>query len=507
MSREAITEKEERVSEQARGGLPGPARESAPSVLREDEPTFPRTLGMFGAGLVIFGAMALAFNLAGRTPPVRTGGSIFCLALGLCGLLFHAAFDRDVQFRRLYMIFGFATLGLGVILSVMPFPEKVGDSFRYGVPCILLALLFMLAFLRNEDVPFYRDLAQRVLLLAGVGMAAFGLFGGMLRGDILLPVGLVLSLVGLLYLISFVGTKGISSDLAYYVALGISGVGALVILLSLGRSLFSSGGATYFTSYGLILLLVGLFYIATGAGMSLDWPVFVLTRRELGSFFYSPIAYLSMLGFAGVSWVSFLQFLELLTDADPRNPVIEPIVRNYLFAIFPVITICVIVPIMTMRLLSEEQRTGTMEVLLTAPVDELGIVMSKFMAALITYLFIWLPFGLYLLAIPLAGGSPFDYRPLLSFFVALVVTGAGFVSMGLFFSSLTRNQVASGVLTFAGMATLTYLYFAAHQSRDEKWQAVLSHLSYLHTWFSTLEGKIVPSALLFPLSMTILSCS
>src|SRR4051794_1616762 len=170
MSREAITEKEERVSEQARGGLPGPARESAPSVLREDEPTFPRTLGMFGAGLVIFGAMALAFNLAGRTPPVRTGGSIFCLALGLCGLLFHAAFDRDVQFRRLYMIFGLATLGLGVILSVMPFPEKVGDSFRYGVPCILLSLLFLLAFLRNEDAPFYRDLAQRVLLLAGVGM-------------------------------------------------------------------------------------------------------------------------------------------------------------------------------------------------------------------------------------------------------------------------------------------------------------------------------------------------
>ncbi|MFO0925596.1 MAG: ABC transporter permease [Gemmataceae bacterium] len=483
----------------------GPAaREAAPSVLREDEPTFARTVGTVGAGVLVFGAMAVGFHIATGTARISIGWSIFCIALGLAALLFHAAFDRDVGYRRLYMIFGFATLGLGVFLCLIPYPNAVGDLFRYGVPCLLIALLFLLAFLRNEDDDFVRDLAQKLLLFAGAGMAVLGLFAGNVSGDFFLPQGLVYSVVGLLFLVAFVGSRDLHSDLAYNTALAVAGAGVLIILIALGRSLAGAAGASYFVSYGVIFVFVGLLYVATGAGLALDRPVFILTRRELGAYFFSPVAYLTLLGFAVFSWFSFMGFLDMLVEADPRNPPIEPIVRNYLFALFPVFTVIFVVPILTMRLLSEEQRTGTMEVLLTAPVDETVVVLSKFLAALITYLVVWLPFGLFLLAIPLAGGNPFDYRPLLSFFVALVATGAAFVSMGLFFSSLTRNQIASGVLTFAGMLALTYVYFAAHQSRSPAWETVLTHLSYLDLWYNTLEGKIVPRFMLFPLSMTVL---
>ena len=71
-------------------------------------------------------------------------------------------------------------------------------------------------------------------------------------------------------------------------------------------------------AYGLVILLVGTLYVLTGLGMSLDWPVFVLARRELGSFFYSPIAYLTMFGFAFFSWFSFLAFL------GPRLGIVAP---------------------------------------------------------------------------------------------------------------------------------------------------------------------------------------
>ncbi len=498
----AITQKEDHVATQAAPGGRPPFQESAPSLLREDQPGLPRLLGVLGGAIVIFFGMAFLFHLAGRGTWVPQNLAKFFLALGVGGLLFHAAFDRDVQYRRMYMVFGLVLLALGVVLSLYPYPKEVGDQLRWGVLSLGISLLFLLAFLRNEEEPFLRNLVQRVIWVAGLAMAVVGLVGGNVKGDFFLPMGLVFSILGLVYLCSFVGSKGISNDLAYYTAVGLAAAGLIVVLVSLARSVFAAEEQRYFVTYGIVLLFVGILYLVTGLITASDWHVFILTRRELGAVYYSPIAYLMLLGFGVSCWLSYGAFLSDLLDT--RAPTIEPIVRNYLFALFPVFTLLLIVPILTMRLLSEEMRSGTMEVLLTAPVDEPAVVMSKFLAALVSFLLMWLPFGLFLLAIPLSGGNPFDYRPLLSFIVVLTFTGASFVSMGLFFSSLTRNQIASAVLTAAGMMVLTYFWFAAQQSTDPSWQTVLKHMSYLDVWLEALGGKIVPRFLLFPLSMTIL---
>src|SRR4051795_10070205 len=100
----AITEKPEERR------LPGPPGGPGPSALREDEPHAARTVGMFGAALVIFGGMALGFHLYGQSVRVGPGWAVLVLALGMAGLLFHAAFDRDVQFRRMYGLFSAACL-------------------------------------------------------------------------------------------------------------------------------------------------------------------------------------------------------------------------------------------------------------------------------------------------------------------------------------------------------------------------------------------------------------
>jgi ABC-2 type transport system permease protein len=503
MSSKAITEKSE----------PGPRpsgwesrREVAPSLLREDEATFPRYLGMFGGALVIFGGMALAFNLTGKPVRVGTGWATLLLSVGLAGLLFHAAFDRDVQVRRMYMAFSYALLAVGAGLFFYPYlTTTTNPTGRLGVPCLVLALLFFLAWLRNESDALLRNVGERTLGAAGALLAIVGLLGGTIRGEFLLPGGLVLALLGLVYLATFVRVRGVNDDLAYWAGVAVGLAGAAVAGIALVRSLVpGAGGSPYFIPYGVALIFLGALYGAAGWMLCSDSALATLTRRELGAFFFSPMAYLVFLGFGFVSWLSFLAFIKDLTErAGP--PPIEPIVRNYLFALFPVLALLAIVPILTMRLLSEEQRTGTLEVLLTAPVGEAAVVLSKFVAALLTYLFMWLPFGLYLLAIPLGGGNPFDYRPLFSFFVGLAVTGAGFVAMGLFFSSLTRSQVASGVLTFAGMLALTYCYIASIQVREGgAWETVFTHMSYLHIWNNTLEGRLVPRQLLFYLSLTVL---
>src|SRR5262249_35029480 len=95
---------------------------------------------------------------------------------------------------------------------------------------------------------------------------------------------------------------------------------------------------------------------------------------------------------------------------------------------------------------------------------------------------------------------------LYSFGLAVVITGAGFIAMGLFFSSLTGSQVASAVLTFVGMITLTLIGLAAWRARaGTGWDVVLTHPSYPPGWYSTLEGKLIPKNLLFYPALTILS--
>ena len=145
--------------------------------------------------------------------------------------------------------------------------------------------------------------------------------------------------------------------------------------------------------------------------------------------------------------------------------------------------------------------------LLTAPVDELSVVLGKFLAALATYMIIWLPFALYLLALPLSNQPAFDYRPLLSYSVALLVSGAGFIALGLALSSLFSNQLISGALTLTAMIMLLSPYILQFRQGIEgtAWGTMLQHVSFLNLWESSLEGKLVPRQLVFHLSLMVLS--
>ena len=225
----------------------------------------------------------------------------------------------------------------------------------------------------------------------------------------------------------------------------------------------------------------------------------VLTRREIASNFYSPIGYLLLLGMVAMGWFMFWQFLIRIVNSSMGfgGPMFEPIVGRFIFELFLVIVQIFIVPALTMRLLAEEQRTGTLEVLLTAPVSEATVVLSKFLGTWLFYLLTWVPWWLYLVALRYLGQEEFDYRPLLTFNIAMVSVGAGFISMGLFFSSLTRNQIIAAVLTFVGMiahlATLFIKDLARLNPGDFGFE-VLTYVSFLDLWMNTLDRHQLASA-------------
>ena len=75
--------------------------------MRSDDPNIARTFGLIGAAAIVFGGMALLLQSTGRPTPMGFGWAAFLLMAGMGALLFHAAFDADIQIRRLYMAFGY----------------------------------------------------------------------------------------------------------------------------------------------------------------------------------------------------------------------------------------------------------------------------------------------------------------------------------------------------------------------------------------------------------------
>jgi hypothetical protein len=499
-----------------------PAREFAPSVVREEEPLWARRAGLGGLMLVVLGGVALLVSAAGRTSGLigPNLGSL-CLVVGLAALLFHASADRELQIRRSYEVFGLlwlaAAAGLFILMAARP--ANAGGLFGSGFLCLLGALLFLLASVRHETDATWRQAIVLGIGVLGALLALVGFIGGNVRtGDFLLPYGLLLSLAGLAYLWAFVGLVGTSDPRGYKAGLGIGLLGLVFFVLALARSflpqLFFTWGwrarpDPYLVPTGLLLMGLGFLYVVISAALCSDNTLVVMTRRELAAYFYSPIAYIVLFAVTVIGWVMFLFFLDLVAG-EGKTPLPEPIVQYYIISWWPIISVIIIVPVVTMRLLSEEKRTGTLEVLLTAPLGETTVVLSKFLAALIFFMLLWVPWGLFLVALRVWGGEPFDYLPLLSFFLGLACSGAGFLGLGLFFSSLTRNQIASAILTFVGMLTLTIVYFAKNMMRGQAsgggpWTTILRHISYVDLWMDNLTGLVSPKFLVFWASLAILS--
>src|SRR5262249_55060091 len=156
----------------------------------------------------------------------------------------------------------------------------------------------------------------------------------------------------------------------------------------------------YLTAAGIPLMLVGLMYAVLALTVTSDRPTVVLFRRELGGLFYSPLAYFVLFGFAAMAWGSYCLFvLDAIESTRSRSAMVGPIIWPCSWAFVPVICFVISVPLLTMGLLSEEERSGTLEMLLTVPLEETPVVLSKFFAVLVLFIMTWLPYGAYLIAL------------------------------------------------------------------------------------------------------------
>ena len=172
--------------------------------------------------------------------------------------------------------------------------------------------------------------------------------------------------------------------------------------------------------------------------------LFAIVGREWRAYFLSPLAYVILTAFMFLNGIIFSRIVAFLSaPGAPHERFLALMFTNTYFWIFTLF----IVPILTMRLLAEERRSGTLEVLLTSPVSETTVVVGKFLGAFGFYVVLWAPSALFILF--LRAKTSVDLGAAASGYVGIALMGAYFLAIGTFASSLTKNQILAAILTFA----------------------------------------------------------
>ncbi len=167
-------------------------------------------------------------------------------------------------------------------------------------------------------------------------------------------------------------------------------------------------------------------------------------EKEFRTYFVSPIAYIVISIFLLVTgWFFFMTFF-LYNQAD---------LRNY-FALLPII-FSFVVPAITMRLFSEELNVGSYEILLTMPVTFRDVIMGKFLASVVFIAAMLIPTFTYPVTVAFLG--QLDWGPVVGGYIGAVLLGAAFSAIGLFSSSLTRNQIIAFITGMAICFSMTLI--------------------------------------------------
>ncbi len=251
-------------------------------------------------------------------------------------------------------------------------------------------------------------------------------------------------------------------------------------------------------------------------------PFFAMFKRELAHYFTSPIAYVVLIIFSVLSGWFYVQgyllpyslYCQQYDMAQlQQNPMMgqmpapnftELIVPS-LFSTFSIILIF-LVPLLTMRSISEEKKEGTIELLYTYPISDLQVILAKYAAAVVIFSFTVLLCALYLYVPELLkeGGGVVEWKPTLSALLGFFLLGSASISLGFIFSAVTENQIVSAALTFALLLFLWVVGWASQSDQVEGWAKTLAEsVSLTNRSDGLFKGLIHLSDLVFFFCVTV----
>jgi ABC-2 type transport system permease protein len=233
--------------------------------------------------------------------------------------------------------------------------------------------------------------------------------------------------------------------------------------------------------------------------------VLLICRKELKSYFASPIAYLLMAFFGLIfgfgfytatrDMMRFSMQSQMMGQQQPMN-VNDAIIRPLLG--FASTIALFLIPMITMRLFAEEKRSGTIELLLTSPIKDIEIIIGKWLGAMLLYLCV-LGMSMINIAMLFAWGKP-DLKPVLVAYLGLILQGGALLAIGAFISTTTKNQIIAGGVTFFVCLLLWLLsWFTAYDSTAPA--QVVNYISIVTHFENFSKGVLDSKDVVFYLSM------
>src|SRR5712671_1136698 len=236
--------------------------------------------------------------------------------------------------------------------------------------------------------------------------------------------------------------------------------------------------------------------------------VWVILRKELRSYFVSPVAYILLALFAVIFGFFFWNILgffvfrgmesQMRGQMMPMNineDVIRPLLSNVsVIGLF-------LIPMITMRLFAEEKRTGTIELLATSPISDVEVILGKWLSSVILYASM-LSFTALNFLFLFKYGHP-DWKPLLIGYLGLLLQAGALLALGTFISTLTKNQIIAGAVTFA-LSLLLYILEWVTGFDTSTSARVISYLSIITHFESFSKGLLDSKDAIFYVSLIFL---
>ena len=230
----------------------------------------------------------------------------------------------------------------------------------------------------------------------------------------------------------------------------------------------------------------------------------VLLEREMKSYFYSPIAYIVLCFFLALMGYNAYVVVTLLNHGPSEITMVEGFfgIAILWFGFLPMI------PLITMRLYSEEFKLGTIETLMTAPVEDWQVVLSKFAGALLFYTVLWAPTTLLFVIFQYVAGQPAasSLGSFIGSYVMVLLMGSFYVSLGCLASVVTRNQIIAAIIALV-LVVLVFFTGVIASRTGTATQAFRDFVAYFSSYehlASYSRGLIDTRPIVYYVSMTVL---
>jgi len=235
--------------------------------------------------------------------------------------------------------------------------------------------------------------------------------------------------------------------------------------------------------------------------------ILAIMQKELRTYFVSPVAYVVLTVFLIISGFFFERIVSFSIErsmmmmmqsqqfgAPPPPMDVPAMVDRHFFGILSTV-ILFMLPMITMATFAEEKRRGTIELLLTSPITNLQVVLGKFLAALSFFIVMLLPTLLYHAFVYFYTSPRMSLGPMFSGYLGLLLLGGALISLGIFISTLTENQIVAASITF-GTFLLLWVIELVSRSGAPVLQEIISFLSILNHFEDFSKGVIDTSSVI-----------